>query len=64
MVLIYNLCGVGNGWGWYGYKEGVGKAGGIWWKDKEEYLVRNVAIVSRNICTYENDNGTLKKRSK
>ena len=25
--------------GWCGNKKGVGKTGGIWWKDKDEALV-------------------------
>ena len=36
-------------------KKGVGKTGGMWWKDKEESLVSNVVIDGKNIYKYENN---------
>ena len=41
--------------GWCGNKKGVRKTGGIWWKDKEEALIRNENIDGWNICKYENN---------
>ena len=41
--------------GWCVNKKGIGKTGGIWWKDMEEALVSSVNVDSRNICKYENN---------
>ena len=41
--------------GWCSNKKGVGKTGGIWWKDKKDALVSKLDIDGRNIYKYEND---------
>ena len=59
MVLTVGIISVVSGMidGWCGNKKGIGKTGGIWWKDKGEALVSNVNIDGRNICKYENNTG-------
>ena len=42
---------------WFGNKKDVGETGGVWWKDKDEYLVSNVNLDGKHIRIYKNNSG-------